>query len=82
MGWVLGAVGLPSHVPRTWLGGHHHKPEIIVVCASQGQSLVTEQGEIWSWHYCIQPGADEDTKLGAEWEGHSGEIICEESQRS
>ena len=75
-----GAVGWPSRVPRAWLGGHHHKPELIAVCAPQGQSPVGKQSGIRSWQYCIQPGTDEDTKLGAEWERGSGELRWEESQ--
>ena len=75
-----GAVGWPSRVPRAWLGGHHHKPELIAVCVPQGQSPVGKQSGIRSWQYCIQPGTDEDTKLGAEWERGSGELRWEESQ--
>lgn len=48
--WAVswGATGLLSHIPRGWLGGHHHKPEIIIVCASQEQSLDTKQGKLQS----------------------------------
>ena len=71
VGWVLGCCGLAKSCSKhlAW-GGHHHKPELIAVCTSQRQSPVIKQGGIRSWHYCIQPGTDEDTKLGAEWESH------------
>lgn len=74
-------MGLLSHVPRACgFGEHNHKPEIIMVCASQGQYLVAKQGEIWIGITASSPGADEDTKLGTEGKGDSGEFICEESQ--
>lgn len=81
--WAVswGTVGFLSHVPRAWLVGHRHKPEMVMACASQGPSLVTKQGEVWKWslHSCedgvrvelctTSPGAHEDTQLRAEWEG-------------
>ena len=81
VGWVLGCCGLAKSCSKhlAW-GGHHHKPELIAVCTSQRQSPVIKQGGIRSWHYCIQPGTDEDTKLGAEWERGSGKLRWEESQ--
>lgn len=41
-----GATGWLIHVPRAWLGGRHHKPDLTVGCVSQVQSPVIKQGAI------------------------------------
>lgn len=81
MGCVLGYCGLSQSCPKGLACGTPSQAWDGLACASQGPSLVTKQGEVWKWslHSCedavrlelctTSPGAHEDTKLRAEWEG-------------